>query len=36
VQSELGQGSTFTIDLPAVHNIVVRRASAEEPIVGRL
>jgi signal transduction histidine kinase len=36
VQSELGQGSTFTIDLPAVHQMLMRRASAEEPIVGRL
>jgi signal transduction histidine kinase len=36
VQSEPGQGSTFTIDLPAVHNILVRRASAGEPIAERL
>jgi two-component system, OmpR family, phosphate regulon sensor histidine kinase PhoR len=35
VQSEPGQGSTFTIDLPAVHNILVRRASAGEPIAER-
>ena len=36
VQSELGQGSTFTIDLPAVHQMLVRRASAGEPIAERL
>ena len=36
VQSELGQGSTFTIDLPGVHDVLVRRASAGEPIAQRL
>lgn len=36
VQSEPGSGSMFTIDLPGVHNVVMRRASAGEPIAERL
>ncbi len=36
VQSEPGHGSTFTIELPAVHNVILRRASAEEPLHERL